>query len=198
MGPPARCTALPCGRSLPVGGRVPVSLRFLETADGLQGPPAAVSVLLRGKRRLSDGDVERARLLHQYALHGASAQRLADLQYAHLPVQRTTLYELTKLTDERNLAERQSVLLGILDSQGPVLEGDRLLRSCLFCGGRHLPVTTRHGVKFVDAKFAIVAHVHSPVGFGEDYSSSRWQQDYAISRRCYVICRTVRPPDPHL
>ena len=44
----------------------------------------AVSVSLRGKRRLSDADVERARLLHQYALHRASAdaQRLPDLQYA--------------------------------------------------------------------------------------------------------------------
>jgi len=45
---------------------------------------AAVSVSLRGKRRSSDVDVERARLLHQYALHrfSADAQRLADLQYA--------------------------------------------------------------------------------------------------------------------
>jgi hypothetical protein len=45
---------------------------------------AAVSVSLRAKRRLSDVDVERARLLHQYALDRASAdaQRLADLQYA--------------------------------------------------------------------------------------------------------------------
>ena len=44
--------------------------------------PAAVSVSLRGKRRLSDVDVERARLLHEYALHRASAdaQHLADLQ----------------------------------------------------------------------------------------------------------------------
>jgi hypothetical protein len=34
--------------------------------------------------RFSDVDVERARLLHQYALRRASAdaQRLADLQYA--------------------------------------------------------------------------------------------------------------------
>jgi hypothetical protein len=42
------------------------------------------SVSLTGKRRFSDADVERARLLHQYALHRASAdaERLADLQYA--------------------------------------------------------------------------------------------------------------------
>ena len=41
----------------------------------------AVSVSLRGKRRFSDADVERARLLPQYALHRArvDAQRLADL-----------------------------------------------------------------------------------------------------------------------
>jgi len=46
--------------------------------------PAAVSVSLRGKRRFSDVDVERVRLLHHYALHrsSADAQRLADLQYA--------------------------------------------------------------------------------------------------------------------
>jgi hypothetical protein len=46
--------------------------------------PAAVSVLLRGKRRFSGVDVERARLVHQYALHrsGADAERLGDLQYA--------------------------------------------------------------------------------------------------------------------
>jgi hypothetical protein len=44
----------------------------------LDSSPAAVSVSLRGKRRFSDVDVERARLLHQYALHraGADAQRL--------------------------------------------------------------------------------------------------------------------------
>ena len=42
------------------------------------------SVSLTSKRRFSDVDVERARLLHQYALHRASAdaQRLPDLQYA--------------------------------------------------------------------------------------------------------------------
>ena len=47
-------------------------------------PSAAVSVSQRGKRRFSDVDVERARLLHQYALHGASAdaQLLADLAYS--------------------------------------------------------------------------------------------------------------------
>jgi hypothetical protein len=41
----------------------------------------AVSVSLRGKRRFSVDEPERARLLHQYALHRASAdaQRLADL-----------------------------------------------------------------------------------------------------------------------
>jgi hypothetical protein len=35
-------------------------------------------------RRFSDAGLERARLLHHYALHRASAdaQRLADLQYA--------------------------------------------------------------------------------------------------------------------
>ena len=39
---------------------------------------------MRGIRRFSDVDVERARLLHQYTLHRASAdaQRLADFQYA--------------------------------------------------------------------------------------------------------------------
>ena len=42
---------------------------------------------LRGERRFSDADVERARLLHQYALHrvSANAQRLADLQYMPVP-----------------------------------------------------------------------------------------------------------------
>jgi hypothetical protein len=46
--------------------------------------PAADSVLLRSKLRLSGADVERAWLLRQYALDRASAdaQRLADLQYA--------------------------------------------------------------------------------------------------------------------
>jgi hypothetical protein len=45
---------------------------------------AAVSVSLRGKRRFSDVNVERGRLLHHYPLHraNADAQRLADLQYA--------------------------------------------------------------------------------------------------------------------
>jgi hypothetical protein len=70
----------------PVGGVGAglTALRFLESADCLQGPPATVSVLLRGKRRLSGVDVERARLLHQYTLHGVSAdaEPLADLQYA--------------------------------------------------------------------------------------------------------------------
>jgi hypothetical protein len=39
---------------------------------------------LRGKRRFSDVDVERARLFHQYAPHcaRADAERLADFQYA--------------------------------------------------------------------------------------------------------------------
>jgi hypothetical protein len=58
---------------------------FLEAAEEARWP--AVSVLLRANGRLSDADadVERARLLHQYALHRASAdaQRLADLQYAN-------------------------------------------------------------------------------------------------------------------
>jgi hypothetical protein len=42
------------------------------------------SVALIGTRRFSDVDVERARLLHHYALDRASAdaQSLADLQYA--------------------------------------------------------------------------------------------------------------------
>jgi hypothetical protein len=57
-----------------VGGGVAGSLR----CDSLSrrtasGPPAAVSVLLRGKRRFSGVDVEGARLLHRYTLHGASA-----------------------------------------------------------------------------------------------------------------------------
>ena len=44
--------------------------------------PAAVSVSLRGKRRISDVDVERARLLHHCALHRASpdAERLRCLE----------------------------------------------------------------------------------------------------------------------
>jgi hypothetical protein len=48
------------------------------------GPPAAVSVLLRGKRRLSGVDVERMRLLHHYPLHQCrpDVERLTDLQYA--------------------------------------------------------------------------------------------------------------------
>jgi hypothetical protein len=52
---------------------------------GHRRSPAAVSVSLRGKRRFSGVDVERARLLHQYALDRASAdaQCLANLQYAH-------------------------------------------------------------------------------------------------------------------
>ena len=43
-------------------------------------PQLSVSVLVRGTRHFSDVDVERARLLHQYALDRASAdaQRLAD------------------------------------------------------------------------------------------------------------------------
>src|SRR5262249_44106852 len=56
-------------------------------------------VSLRGKSRLSDVDVERARLLHQYALHCASAdaQRLADLQYARatLVEAQDTLFQLS-------------------------------------------------------------------------------------------------------
>ena len=40
------------------------------------------TVTLRGKRRFSDVDLERARLLRHYALQRAGAQRLADLQYA--------------------------------------------------------------------------------------------------------------------
>jgi hypothetical protein len=40
------------------------SFAFERPAIFLGPPPAAVSVLLRGKRRLSDVDVERARLLH--------------------------------------------------------------------------------------------------------------------------------------
>jgi hypothetical protein len=41
-------------------------------------PTAAVSVSLRGIRRSSDVDVERARLLHHHALR-PDAERLADL-----------------------------------------------------------------------------------------------------------------------
>ena len=47
------------------------------------GPPAAISVLLKGKRRLSGVDVERARLLHQYTPHGASE---ASRRYVIVPI----------------------------------------------------------------------------------------------------------------
>jgi hypothetical protein len=52
------------------------------------------SISQRDKRRFSDVDVERARLLHHYALHRASAdaQRLADLQYTVPPRGRRMRY----------------------------------------------------------------------------------------------------------
>jgi hypothetical protein len=69
------------------------------------------SVSLRGKR-LSDVDVERARLLHQYALHGASthAQRLADLQYA-----RATLVEAQDALFRSSSTLRSPCFLLVLD-----------------------------------------------------------------------------------
>jgi hypothetical protein len=65
----------------------PVKLGCLSTSREPRpagSSPEGQSVSLTGKRRFSDADVERARLLHQYALHrsSADAQRLADLQYA--------------------------------------------------------------------------------------------------------------------
>jgi hypothetical protein len=66
-------------------------LRFVAEAQapivivqGWEFSPAAVSVSLVGTRRLSDADVERARLVHQYALHRSSADapRPANLNYA--------------------------------------------------------------------------------------------------------------------
>jgi len=63
--------------------------------------PEVQSVSLRGIGRLSDVDVERARLLHQYALHHAcaDAQRLAYLQYA-----RAALAATRVVVSDRNLS----------------------------------------------------------------------------------------------
>ncbi len=57
-------------------------IRFGANIGAHIGPLRSVSLI--GKHRLSDVDIERARLLHQYALHGASAdaQCLFGLQYA--------------------------------------------------------------------------------------------------------------------
>ena len=53
------------------------------------GAGVAEGALLRGKRRFSDADVERARLLHHYALHRASADdrvlTQANLLSPHVP-----------------------------------------------------------------------------------------------------------------
>ena len=59
-----------------------------------------------GIRRFSDADPERARLLHQYALHrsGADAQRLADLQYARaaLVEAQDALFQLGPVMPQRS------------------------------------------------------------------------------------------------
>jgi hypothetical protein len=71
-------TLLSGKNSVGVGVAQVLSFGLLSTTA--QAIRAAVSVSLRGKRSFSDVDFERARLLHQYALHRASAdaQRLAD------------------------------------------------------------------------------------------------------------------------
>src|SRR6516164_10302545 len=65
---------------------------------GRPGGDPSAKTSLRGKRRFSDVDAERARLLQQYTLHRASAdaQRLADLQYARAALlePQDTLFQL--------------------------------------------------------------------------------------------------------
>ena len=79
------------------------------------------SVLLRSKRRLSDVDVERARLLHQYPLHRASAdaQRIAYLQYARAALAATRVGRLRSKSSPggraAELPSGSSQLLNCLD-----------------------------------------------------------------------------------